>query len=124
MFRDAGDIPAGAPPPDEPPPEERPPKFGTDEKLDSHFQKHVLEQGEFINDPDPPTTPEEYQTKAQDLMSGRPGVKTYAKSNGDTLYYDPATNEFGVKSSDGVIRTYFKPVDDGTYWNTQTGAVP
>lgn len=44
-------------------------------------------------------------------------VKT--RSNGDRIFYNQATNEFGVVTKDGVIRTYFKPADGIDYFNNQ-----
>ena len=32
------------------------------------------------------------------------------RKKGDVLRYDPTTEEFGVVSSAGIIRTYFKPI--------------
>jgi pyocin large subunit-like protein len=32
------------------------------------------------------------------------------RSKGDTVRFDPVTNEFGISAADGTIRTYFKPV--------------
>ena len=37
------------------------------------------------------------------------GVLEKVRPNGDILRYDPVTNSFGVISSNGAIRTYYKP---------------
>jgi pyocin large subunit-like protein len=42
-----------------------------------------------------------------------------SRTNSDTLFYNKATNEFAVKASDGIIRTYFKPTDGINYFNNQ-----
>ena len=52
-----------------------------------------------------------------------PGTLTFTRSNGDTLLYDPATNTFGARTSDGLPKTMFRPTDGITYWNKQTGGV-
>ena len=41
--------------------------------------------------------------------------------NGDTMCYRASTNEFGVRSADGVTRTYFSPDDGILYWLKQKG---
>ena len=41
------------------------------------------------------------------------------KEDGDFLYYDTETNEFLVLSTDGYIRTFFKPSAGLDYWERQ-----
>lgn len=44
------------------------------------------------------------------LTSLKPeGVLEKVRSNGDIVRYNPSTDEFGVVSSGGSIRTYYKP---------------
>lgn len=40
------------------------------------------------------------------------GTLTKVRPNGETVYYNPATNTFAVKRADGVPRTMFKPNPD------------
>ncbi|WOR25831.1 S-type pyocin domain-containing protein [Citrobacter braakii] len=47
------------------------------------------------------------------------GILTKTRSNGDVLFYDPATNTFSVKTKDGVPKTMFKPKDGIGYWEKQ-----
>ncbi len=37
----------------------------------------------------------------------------------DRLLYNAATNEFAVVTSQGVLRTYFKPQEGIAYWMDQ-----
>src|SRR5262245_26144879 len=69
-------------------------------RLQSHFEKHGAEFGY--------RTADEYLQGARGLVAGGDGIETWERG-GDTLYYKAATNEFGVKSRENVIRTYFKP---------------
>jgi pyocin large subunit-like protein len=46
-------------------------------------------------------------------------VSSVARTNGDTLFYKAATNEFAVVTKSGVIRTYFKPEKGLQYWFDQ-----
>lgn len=87
--------------------------FKTQELLDSHFEKHAAEFGNI--------TKQQYLKGAQDLVSSKPGgnILTKVRPNGDTIFYNKATNEFAVKTSDGIIRTYFKPTDGINYFNRQ-----
>jgi hypothetical protein len=39
----------------------------------------------------------------------------YTRSRGDVVRFDPATDEFGVLSATGEVRTYFKPVPGVTH---------
>jgi len=87
--------------------------FKTQQLLDSHFKKHAAEFGNI--------TKQQYLKGAQDLVSSKPGgnILTKVRPNGDTIFYNKATNEFAVKTSDGIIRTYFKPTDGINYFNRQ-----
>jgi pyocin large subunit-like protein len=55
------------------------------------------------------------------LTSGGEGIFNFTRTNGDQLFYNPVTNEFGVTTKYGVIRTYFKPITGLKYWQEQTG---
>lgn len=39
--------------------------------------------------------------------------------DGDDVYYLEATNEFVIVSTDGYLRTYFKPEDGKAYFDRQ-----
>jgi filamentous hemagglutinin len=64
----------------------------------------------------------EYLRGAQKLTGGGEGILTFIRKNGDTLFYNPTTNEFAVLAKDGqTIRSYFKPEEGLEYWLRQTG---
>jgi pyocin large subunit-like protein len=42
----------------------------------------------------------------------------------ETTLYNIRTNEFAVGSSEGTVRTLFRPKDGIHYWNKQVGATP
>lgn len=90
-------------------------QFRTEQKLVEHFQKHVIEQQEFGD-----ISVEDYLYFAQELMTVVEGEDTLTKEiDGETFYYDAETNEFGVLSSDGYIKTFFKPSDGQAYFDRQ-----
>ena len=67
-----------------------------------HFNKHRYEF-EYA-------TKEDYLNGAINVINN-PNSLTRTQDDGDTCYYLQATDEFVVVSSDGNIRTYFKPGD-------------
>ena len=73
------------------------------DNLSDHFLRHGAEFG--FN------TEQEYLTAAQNFVStkGNQGVLSTVRANGDTVIYNPTTNEFAVITNDGAIRTFFKP---------------
>lgn len=72
-------------------------------KLLQHFQDHGPEFGA--------ATEVEYEELADRFLAGPRGLGTLecARVRGDIVRFNPTTDEFGVISSDGIIRTYFKP---------------
>ncbi len=89
-------------------------QFRSQDRFEEHFEKHVIKQQEFGD-----ISKEEYLRLAQELMDN-PSEDVLTKQDGeDTLYYDPQTNSFGVKSGDGYIRTFFKPSDGIQYFERQ-----
>jgi RHS repeat-associated protein len=76
--------------------------------LEGHFEKHGAEFG-F-------QTAAEYLRGAQKLTEGGPGIETFIRANGDTLFYKTTTNEFAVLRPNNIIRTYFKPIEGFDYW--------
>jgi len=88
----AGEVPEGAGA-----------NFADDAKLQDHFQDHGADFGA--------RTATQYEQQASAFLKGSKSASVLEKirPNGDVVRYDPATQEFGVISKDGVIRTYFKP---------------
>lgn len=87
--------------------------FRSDELFDSHYEKHGAEFGDI--------TQEEYLDLANELINaaGDNILHKTEKEDGDFLYYDTETNEFLVLSTDGYIRTFFKPNAGLDYWERQ-----
>lgn len=52
----------------------------------------------------------DYLLGARSLAAGGAGIRVHRRVRGDTLYYDPAGNEFAAVTADGrTILTYFRP---------------
>ncbi len=90
-----------------------PHQFLSEEALSSHFAKHGARLGASSTD--------EYLAGANRLFQGGSEIQTFVRGNGDTLFYNPSTNEIAVLRPDGYMRTYFAPDDGILYWLQQTG---
>lgn len=89
--------------------------FYSDELLESHFEKHGHEfGGEFGY-----FTAEDYEQGASDVINDPDALYKTEKEDGDGVYYIPETNEFVVLSTNGYIRTYFRPTDGMDYYERQ-----
>lgn len=89
--------------------------FRTENQLDSHFAKHGYEfEGDFDYE-----TAEEYEIGASDVINNPDALYKTEAEDGDHVYYIEATNEFVVLSTDGYIRTYFRPSAGIDYFNRQ-----
>lgn len=86
-------------------------KFRNSELLTEHFDKHGREMG-F-------STKEEYQAAASAVVTNANALHKLEAEDGDDVYYLEASNEFVIVSTDGYIRTYFKPDDGIAYFNRQ-----
>ncbi len=86
--------------------------FRSQELLDSHYNKHGAEFGDISK--------EDYLKGANNLFnSTNDSILVKTRVNGDTIAYNSKTNEFGVRSTDGYIRTYFKPRGGINYFYRQ-----
>lgn len=85
--------------------------FRNAKMLDEHFQKHGMEMG-F-------SSAEEYQAAAAAVVNNPDSLHKLEAEDGDDVYYLESTNEFVIVSTDGYIRTYFKPDDGIEYYNRQ-----
>ena len=83
--------------------------FRNDELLTSHFQKHG---NEFSYN-----TKEEYEAGASAVINNPKALHKTESKDGDDVYYVEDTNEFVVLSTDGYIRTYFKPSGGKSYYD-------
>lgn len=85
--------------------------FRKPQYLTEHFEKHG---GDFTY-----ANEEEYLQGANRVIN-TPGVLTKTeKEDGDYVYYLEETNEFVIVSTDGYIRTYFKPSSGRKYFDRQ-----
>ena len=86
-------------------------EFRNAEYLQEHYDKHGAEFGY--------TSPEEYLEGANKVICAEDVLYKTEAEDGDGVYYLERTNEFVIISTDGYIRTYFKPEDGIEYYNRQ-----
>lgn len=89
--------------------------FRNKKTLNQHFEKHG---GEFEGDFDY-RTPEEYEKGASDVINNSEALYKTEAEDGDGVYYIESTNEFVILSTDGYIRTYFRPNGGKSYFDRQ-----
>lgn len=85
--------------------------FRQAEYLQEHFEKHGAEFGY--------TSAEEYLEGANRVIASSEALHKLEAEDGDDVYYLEATNEFVIVSTDGYLRTYFKPEDGKAYFDRQ-----
>lgn len=85
--------------------------FRNDSYLAEHFEKH----GEDFDY----STKEEYQAGANRVIASDDALHKLEAEDGDDVYYLEDSNEFVIVSTDGFIRTYFRPKDGIAYYNRQ-----
>jgi RHS repeat-associated protein len=78
-------------------------RFGDNAKLQDHFNRHGGDFGA--------TSARQYDTMADGFLTGprQSGVLEKIRPNGDVVRFNPTTDEFGVVSGNGIVRTYYKP---------------
>ena len=86
-------------------------KFRKPAYLTEHFEKHGAEF--------PYATEEEYLAGANKVIGNPNALHKLEAEDGDDVYYVESTNEFVIVSTDGYIRTYFKPNSGIDYYNRQ-----
>ncbi len=89
--------------------------FRKKQYLNEHFEKHG---GEFRDDFGYQTA-QEYEKGASDVINNPDALYKTEAEDGDGVYYIEATNEFVILSTDGYIRTYFRPDKGIDYFNRQ-----
>ena len=62
---------------------------------------------------------EEYLAGANAAIHRSDVLQKKEKEDGDDVYYVEATNDLVIVSTDGYIRTYFRPEDGIAYYNRQ-----
>lgn len=86
-------------------------KFKKSEYLTEHFQKHGAEF--------PYATEDEYLAGANHVIENPNALHKLEAEDGDDVYYVESTNEFVIVSTDGYIRTYFRPDSGIDYFDRQ-----
>lgn len=86
-------------------------KFRNSELLNDHFEKHGKEMG-FA-------TAEDYQAAASAVVASANALHKLEAEDGDDVYYIESSNDFVIVSTDGYIRTYFRPNSGIEYYNRQ-----
>ncbi len=76
--------------------------FANENTLESHYNDHGADFGAKSSS--------QYQALAKSFMnSDNSSILSKTRINGDIVKFNPSTNEFGVVTSSGIIRTYYKP---------------
>ncbi|MBQ8962162.1 MAG: hypothetical protein IJ071_13280 [Ruminococcus sp.] len=89
--------------------------FRSQKLLDQHFDKHG---GEFAQDFGYQNA-EEYEKGASDVINSPDALHKTEAEDGDYVFYIEETNEFVILSTDGYIRTYFRPNAGKKYYDRQ-----
>lgn len=85
--------------------------FRSVELLNSHYEKHGREMGY--------ASAEEYLAGANAAINNSTALHKTQKEDGDDVYYVETTNDLVIVSTDGYIRTYFRPDDGVRYYERQ-----
>ncbi|MBR6997008.1 MAG: hypothetical protein IKH96_13485 [Ruminococcus sp.] len=89
--------------------------FRSKKLLNQHFEKHGSEfDGDFDY-----ASAAEYEKGASDVINNSSALHKTEAEDGDGVYYIEDTNEFVILSTDGYIRTYFRPNGGIDYYNRQ-----
>ena len=89
----------------------RPITFRNESLLKEHFEKHGKEMG-F-------TDAKAYEQAAAAVVTNLLALHKLEAEDNDDVYYLESTNEFVIVSTDGYIRTYFKPDKGKVYFDQQ-----
>ena len=89
----------------------KPITFRNDKLLNEHFEKHGKEMG-F-------TDAKAYEQAAAAVVTNPLSLHKLEAEDKDDVYYLESTNEFVIASTDGYIRTYFKPDKGKAYFDQQ-----
>lgn len=79
--------------------------------LQEHFERHGADFGY--------ASAEEYLAGANRVVASPEALHKLEAEDGDDVYYLESTNEFVIVSTDGYLRTYFKPDDGKAYFDRQ-----
>lgn len=89
--------------------------FRNDKLLNQHFEKHGAE----FKDDFGYKTAKEYEKGASDVINDPDALFKHESEDGDGVYYLEDSNEFVILSTDGYIRTYFRPNGGRKYFDKQ-----
>jgi RHS repeat-associated protein len=106
------------------------PDFANKRLAAEHYAKHtkgVIDKGgkqtvsKFEIDMPEFKSFKEYTQAARRFHRGSPqkGVLEGVRANGDFIRFQPSTGYFGVRTSNGVIRTFFRPSNGIDYFRSQ-----
>lgn len=85
--------------------------FRSEELWKEHYEKHGKQMG-F-------ESAEDYLAAANAVIQNPNALHKKEKEDGDDLYYVKSTKDFVVVSTDGYLRTFFRPEDGIAYYNRQ-----
>ncbi len=85
--------------------------FRTEHKLKDHYNRHGKSMG-F-------SSAEEYERAAIKVINNPKVLHKFEKEDGDGVYFLEGPNDFVIVSTDGYIRTYFRPNNGIRYFNKQ-----
>ena len=97
--------------------EREPNPFASEQKLDEHYSKHVLDQKEFGN-----ISRTEYVMRAKrlrDVQADGRSIVDHVRPDGVKIKFDKTTGEFGAYNADGAVRTHFRPQKGWKYFIDQ-----
>lgn len=86
-------------------------RFRNSKLLNSHYDKHGIEMG-F-------DSAQEYEQAAAQVVANPDALHKTEAEDGDDVYYLESTNDFVIVSTDGYIRTYFRPDKGKSYYDRQ-----
>jgi hypothetical protein len=89
--------------------------FTDQNNLDTHYQKHVVDQGEYGG-----MTKPQYNALSTDLWKRKSGLQSKQAANGRTYVFDSATGDFAVFTTGGKAVTVFRPKSGQKYYDKQT----
>ena len=89
--------------------------FRSKKQLQQHFEKH----GDEFSDDFGYKNAAEYEKGASDVINNKSALYKTEAEDGDGVYYIEDTNEFVILSTDGYIRTYFRPNGGKSYFDRQ-----
>lgn len=86
-------------------------QFRNQKLLEEHYDKHGKEMG-F-------SSAKEYEDAASDVVNDPTALHKNESEDNDDIFYVESTNDFVIVSTDGYIRTYFRPDRGKAYYDKQ-----